>query len=118
MDENKQGLENQEEIEEVAGKEESAAKEPSPAPEQNTAQEQKPAQKKASVFKGNKFRRGGMATVLTVVFIAVVVVLNLLASLLTERFPSMNIDLTAQKMNTLSDQAVEIAQGVEQDTNI
>ena len=118
MDENKQGLENQEEIEEVAGKEESAAKEPSPAPEQNTAQEQKPAQKKASVFKGDKFRRGGMATVLTVVFIAVVVVLNLLASLLTERFPSMNIDLTAQKMNTLSDQAVEIAQGVEQDTNI
>lgn len=118
MDENKQGLENQEEIEEVAGKEESAAKEPSPAPEQNPAPEQKPAQKKASVFKGNKFRRGGMATVLTVVFIAVVVVLNLLASLLTERFPSMNIDLTAQKMNTLSDQAVEIAQGVEQDTNI
>ena len=118
MDENKQGLENQEEIEEVAGQEESAAKEPSPAPEQNPAPEQKPAQKKASVFKGNKFRRGGMATVLTVVFIAVVVVLNLLASLLTERFPSMNIDLTAQKMNTLSDQAVEIAQGVEQDTNI
>ena len=55
---------------------------------------------------------------LTVVFIAVVVVVNLLVSVLSERFPSMSIDLTAQKMNTLSEQAAEIAKGIQQDTDI
>lgn len=74
--------------------------------------------KKTSVFRGNKFKRGGMATVMTVVFIAIVVVVNVLVSLLTERFPSLNIDLTAQSMNTLSDQAVELAKGVQEDTTI
>lgn len=123
MDENKQSLENQEEIKEAAGVDENPAPspEPNPAPEPDQRPEPKPEPKqgkKPSVFSGNKFKRGGMATVLTVVFIAVVVVLNLLVSVLTERFPSMNIDLTAQGMNTLSDQAVEIAKGVERDTDI
>lgn len=115
MDENKQSLENQEEIEEVSGIEEGAVQEPSP--EKKPEPGQKP-EKKVSVFKGNKFKRGGMATVLTVVFIAVVVVVNLLVSVLSERFPSMSIDLTAQKMNTLSEQATEIARGIQQDTDI
>lgn len=119
MDENKQSLENQEEIEEAAEVNEDGANEPAPAEEPKKKPDPKPGTgKKASVFKGNKFKRGGMATALTVVFIAVVVVLNLLVSVLSERFPSMNIDLTAQGMNTLSDQAVEIAKGVEQDTDI
>lgn len=125
MDENKQSLENQEEIEEVNNAEENPA--PTPEPDPSPAPGQKPdprpdpkpeTGKKSSIFKGNKFKRGGMATALTVVFIAVVVVLNLLVSVLSERFPSMNIDLTAQKMNTLSDQALEMAKGVQQDTNI
>lgn len=123
MDENKQNLENQEVIEEVNTAEENPT--PTPEPDPTPSPEPKPDPKpepksgsKTSVFRGNKFKRGGMATVMTVVFIAVVVVLNLLISVLSERFPSMNIDLTAQKMNTLSDQAVEIAEGVAQDTNI
>lgn len=121
MDENKKDLENQEPIEEVKEAEEEAGKEqeettPASAPADDEAGS-KP-EKKASVFKGNKFRRGGMATMLTVVFIAVVVVLNLLVSVLSERFPSMNIDLTAQKMNTLSDQALDIAKDIQQDTEI
>ncbi len=108
MDENKQNQENLEPIEETA---ESPASQPAPEPGPGP-------EKKASVFQGNKFKRGGMATVMSVVFIAIVVVINLLVSLLSERFPSMNIDLTAQKMNTLSDQAIEIAGKVEQDTTI
>lgn len=123
MDENKQNLENQEAMEETGQTEET----PTPAPAPDPQPDPKPAPdprpepkpgKKPPLFRGNKFKRGGMATVMTVVFIAVVVVLNLLVTVLSERFPSMNIDLTAQKMNTLSDQAVEIAKGVEQDTNI
>lgn len=116
MDENKQSLENQEAIEEVDNIEETPIPEPDPTPEPDP----KPGSgsRKASVFRGNKFKRGGMATAMTVVFIAVVVVMNLLISVLTERFPSMDIDMTAQRMNTLSEQAMDIAKGVEQDTDI
>lgn len=125
MDENNRSLENQEEIEEVNNADENPT--PTPEPDPTPTPDPKPdprpdpkpeTGKKSSIFKGNKFKRGGMATALTVVFIAVVVVLNLLVSVLSERFPSMNIDLTAQKMNTLSDQALEMAKGVQQDTNI
>ena len=74
--------------------------------------------KGANPFRSNKFKRGGMATLMTVVFIAIVVALNVVVSALTQRFPSMDIDMTAQGLNTLSDQAVEIAQSVDQDTTI
>lgn len=74
--------------------------------------------KGANPFRSNKFKRGGMATLMTVVFIAIVVALNVVVSALTQRFPSMDIDMTAQGLNTLSDQAVEIAKGVDQDTTI
>lgn len=75
------------------------------------------ARKKTGVNK-SKIRYGTTATIMTVVFIAVVIVINILVSILTERFPSMNIDLTAQKLNTLSEQAVDIAKGVTKDTEI
>ena len=42
---------------------------------------------------------------MTVVFVAIVIVLNVVVSALAERFPSMDIDMTAQGLNTLSDQA-------------
>ena len=77
-----------------------------------------PKKKGKNPFASNKFKRGGMATLLTVVFIAIVVVVNVLATALTERFPSMDIDMTAQKVNTLSDQALDVAKGVEQKTTI
>lgn len=112
MDEKNQTQENLEEISAVQPE-----PAPAPDPDPNPAPDPKPG-KKPSVFRGNKFKRGGMATVMTVVFIAIVVVVNVLVSLLTERFPSMNIDLTAQGMNTLSDQAVKIAESVEQETTI
>ena len=79
----------------------------------------KPAPKKGkNPFRSNKFKRGGMATLMTVVFVAIVIVLNVVVSALAERFPSMDIDMTAQGLNTLSDQAVEIAKNVDQDTTI
>lgn len=79
------------------------------------------AKKKGSFSKAmrsEKFKRGGMATLMSVVFIAIVVILNILVGVLTDRFPSLNVDLTAQKLNTLSDQALEIAKNVEQETDI
>ena len=69
-------------------------------------------------FNFNKVKRGSVATLMTVLFVAIVVALNVVVSALTDRFPSMNIDLTAQGLNTLSEQALEIARGVENETSI
>ena len=37
--------------------------------------------------------------------------------LLSDRFPSMNIDLTANQVNTLSEEALDVAKEVQYDTN-
>lgn len=70
------------------------------------------------VLKSRRFKRGGMATVFTAVFVVVIILINVVVSLLSERFPSMNIDLTANKVNTLSDAALEVAKEVEEETTI
>ena len=70
------------------------------------------------VLKSRRFKRGGMATVFTAVFVVVIILINVVVSLLSERFPSMNIDLTANKVNTLSDAALEVAKEVENETTI
>ncbi|MGI6255815.1 MAG: Gldg family protein [Acutalibacter sp.] len=85
---------------------------------QNAGAPQKAPKKWKNPFRSNKFKRGGMATLLTVVFIAIVVALNVVATALTDRFPSLDIDMTAQGLNTLSEDALEVAKGVEQKTDI
>ena len=66
-----------------------------------------------------KFKRGGMATVFTAVFVVVVILVNVVVSLLSERFPSMNIDLTANKVNSLSEEALDVAKNdVHYDTTL
>lgn len=106
-----------ESIEKAQPEQEQAAEPEKNGETEKTAPKQKKG-KGGGLFRSNKFKRGGMATVMSVVFIAIIVVINILVGLLTDKFPSMNMDLTADKLNTLSDQAIEIAKGVEQETTI
>lgn len=69
-------------------------------------------------YKTDKFKHGTIATLFIVVFIALIVVVNIVFSVLADRFPSMNIDLTASKLNTLSENAVNIAEKADKDTTI
>ncbi|MCH5353442.1 MAG: GldG family protein [Acutalibacter sp.] len=130
-DENRMEQENlQQEIAESKAEAEEAVKERDEAAEEikeakaetnkkaETLLNGKPLNGKKKGFNSAKWKRGGMATALSVMFIAIIVVINILVGLLTDRFPSLNMDLTAQKLNTLSDQAVKIAKGVQQDTTI
>lgn len=64
-----------------------------------------------------RLRYGGMATGLTVVVVAVVVLFNVVAGVLNDRFP-LNLDLTSEKLFTLTDESTEIAKGIQQDTQI
>lgn len=79
--------------------------------------------KKESALKkftsSRKFKRGGMATAFTAVFVVVVILVNVVVSLLSERFPSMNLDLTANQVNTLSEEALDVAKNeVNYDTTL
>lgn len=65
-----------------------------------------------------KFRHGGASVLMTVIFIAIVVVINLIAGALSNRFPSLDVDMTAQKINTLSEDALTAAKSVTTDTDI
>lgn len=71
-----------------------------------------------SALHKDKFKHGSFAVVFTVVFIAIIIVINILVSALTTRFPSMNIDMTLEGLNTLSEEALEVAKNVESDTTI
>lgn len=69
-------------------------------------------------FKTEKFKHGSMATVFTAVFIVLVIVLNIITSALVDRFPSLNIDLTSEGLNSLSDTAIDVAKNVDYKTTI
>lgn len=107
--------ENTEELNGAAVTEEIVEQPVVPQPEAPKPKKKNPVVK---ALRSNRFKHGGAATLMTVIFIAIVVVVNILVGLVTDRFPSLNIDLTADKVNTLSDQALDIAKGVEEETEI
>ena len=71
-----------------------------------------------SAMHKDKFKHGSMAVVFTAVFISIIIVVNILVSALSDRFPSMNFDMTLEGLNTLSEEAVDVAKGIESDTTI
>lgn len=52
------------------------------------------------------------------VVLAIIIVCNILADVLVERFPSFNMDMTAQKLNSMSDEAREAVKGIEQEITV
>lgn len=73
---------------------------------------------KLSFMKTDKFKRSTAATIFTVVFVVLIIVLNMVVSALTDRYPSMNIDITPDKLNTLSEDSLNIAKGLDKDVEI
>ncbi len=70
-------------------------------------------------FKHSKtFRYGANATVLTALFIVIVIVLNIVVGMMVERFPSMKIDLSANSMFSISDQTKDALSKLSQDVDI
>lgn len=73
--------------------------------------------KKRNHMDSRKFRYGSMATAVTVVVIAVVVLINVVAGILNSRYPA-NLDLTKNKLFSLSDDSKQVAKNVSQDVTI
>lgn len=68
--------------------------------------------------KKGKNKHRAMSMVMTVAFIVLVIGINIVTVLLSERYPSMNIDLTNESLNTLSEEALEAASKIESETTI
>lgn len=64
-------------------------------------------------FKSKKFKYGGYATVMTLIVIAALIIVNLVADLIPVR-----IDLTSNKMYSLSEQTEEVLGNLEEDITI
>lgn len=71
-----------------------------------------------SALHKDKFKHGSLSVAFTAIFIAVIIVVNILVSALTDRFPSMNFDLTLEGLNTLSEDALDVAKNIENETTI
>lgn len=72
---------------------------------------------KNNIFKNRRFRHGTLATVMTIVFIAAVVLVNVIATILLEKFP-LNIDLTKNQSFQMADDSKDFLRGVDRDVSI
>lgn len=75
--------------------------------------DEKPKKKKNH----KKFKHGMMSTVLTIVFIAVVVMVNVVATVLFEKYP-ITIDLTSNKVYSISEESEEYVKSIDTDVLI
>ncbi len=73
--------------------------------------------KKRKKGPNRKLRYGATATALTAVVIAGVILLNVVVGILNDRYP-LNLDLTADKEFTLSEESVKVAQSVKDDVEV
>lgn len=73
---------------------------------------------KENLLNKSKFKYGSASVAFTAVVIAIVIAINVVFSSLTTKFPSLDIDMTSEKLNTLSETAEEVAEDVTQETVI
>ncbi len=91
-------------------------------PQEETDEADKKTDKKKktkSMLKIDKrrLRYGSMATAMTAAVVAVVILINIVAGILNDRFP-VKLDLTADKLFTLSEDSLKIAKNLKRDTLI
>ena len=67
--------------------------------------------------RSRRLRHGTMATVLSVCFVAAVVLVNVIVSILVERYP-LTVDLTSNKVFELSQESIDYVSGLDKDINV
>lgn len=69
------------------------------------------------LHRSRRLRHGTMATVLSVCFVAAVVLINVIASILVERYP-ISVDLTTNKVFEISDESIDYIKNINKDINV
>lgn len=73
--------------------------------------------KKKFSFNSRKFKYGSLATGITVIFIAVVVLINVLLGMIGNSHP-LKVDLTANKLYDISDETIDYLKNMQNDVDI
>lgn len=68
-------------------------------------------------FNKRRLKHGSLATAMTVGFVAVVILINIIAGLLVERFP-IDIDLTEDNIFQITDQSIEYIQNLDSEVTV
>lgn len=79
--------------------------------------EKRPLKERLKYFNQRRFKYGSLATVITIVFIAIVVLANVMASMLLERFP-VKIDLTPEGIFSISQQSIDYLKKLDKDVEV
>lgn len=102
----------------VNTQEDAAEKNADEKDEKTSSEEEEETEKKKkkkdgpSFFQSEKFKHGSTATAFTAGFIVVVILVNVIVGILSDKFPSINLDVTKSGGNTLSADAVKIVDEV------
>ena len=86
------------------------------AEEEETPWEE-PGKKVKKKVNTRQLKHGMMATVLTLVFVAAVVLVNVIATVIFERYP-LTLDLTKEKKYSISDKSEEYVKGIDTDVTV
>lgn len=74
--------------------------------------------KKPKKPRSRAFKHGGLALLITCLFIAAAVILNVIVGVLADKFPQMNFDMTGSNMSALSQNTIDFVQTIDQDVEI
>lgn len=72
----------------------------------------------ANYFKSRKFRHGGLATLLIILFIIAMIVVNIISGILVKRVPALSPDLSQNKIYSLGDQTLTILEEIPEDFEV
>ncbi len=70
-----------------------------------------------AVFQNRRFKYGSFATLISVGFVAIVIILNIIASVLVERYP-LTIDMTSEQVFGLSNTTIDFLKELDEDVEI
>lgn len=84
----------------------------------NEKKKNKKPSKFVAFFTSKKAKRGSIAVLLTVIFIAVIVGLNILTTMLTDRYSSLTVDFTANKLYKLTDESLKQTANINKDVTV
>ena len=65
-----------------------------------------------------KLKSGGLATAITVIFVAVVVLVNVVVTQIGKRYPDFKLDLTTANLYAISDETLDYIRNMDKDVDI
>lgn len=70
-----------------------------------------------NIFKSRRLKYGSLATALTAIFVVIIVMINVAATILLDRFP-LTIDFTANQMFKITDQSINFVKALDKEVEI